>query len=116
MPRTEVRLGISRAYEALGEGEPRVPIIEIGTQPLSWPDDFVARLAPQGHRVILFDNRGCGESTSLMNRSAPAPMRAPMFHGRSHTCRSGTRGEERRWRRQPQTAEATMSRARWARP
>jgi pimeloyl-ACP methyl ester carboxylesterase len=46
----------------------------VGAQRLFWPDDFVARLVEGGHRVIVFDNRDCGESTWLRHQRAPAPM------------------------------------------
>ena len=76
MPRIEVRSGISLAYESHGEGDPLVLIMGVGAQRVFWPKDFVSRLVEHGHRVILFDNRDCGESTWLKDQRAPAPMAA----------------------------------------
>src|SRR2546423_11074704 len=59
--------GLTIAYEEFGErGAPPVLLIMgIGSQMISWPEDFCEELARRGHHVVRFDNRDVGESTHL---------------------------------------------------
>jgi len=52
-----------------------VLIMGLGTQMISWPEVFSAGLADRGFRVIRFDDRDIGLSTSAMRRCSP-PVRA----------------------------------------
>ena len=64
--------GIELAYEDIGEGEPLVLIMGIGTQLIHWPDGFCQHLVELGYRVIRFDNRDVGLSSKLDGiRTAP---------------------------------------------
>lgn len=57
----------------LTQGEPGDPpilmIMGLGAQRVSWPPEFVERLADRGRYVITFDNRDAGESTHLHDAS-----------------------------------------------
>jgi pimeloyl-ACP methyl ester carboxylesterase len=59
--------GIEIEYEERGpqDGRPLVLIMGLGAQMILWPDGFVERLADRGHRVVRFDNRDAGCSTSF---------------------------------------------------
>jgi pimeloyl-ACP methyl ester carboxylesterase len=59
--------GLTIAYEEFGgRGDPPVLLIMgIGSQMISWPEDFCEELARSGHHVVRFDNRDVGESTHL---------------------------------------------------
>ena len=59
--------GMTIAYEEFGErGDPPVLLIMgIGSQMISWPEDFCEELARRGNHVVRFDNRDVGESTHL---------------------------------------------------
>jgi pimeloyl-ACP methyl ester carboxylesterase len=50
-------------------GHPKAPVIllimGLGTQLIAWPEDFRRDLATSGYRVIAFDNRDIGLSTTL---------------------------------------------------
>lgn len=63
--------GIDLAYDSLGpaSGEPVLLIAGLGTQMLRWGDPFRHRLAELGYRVIRFDNRDSGQSTSFASRA-----------------------------------------------
>ncbi|MBN1260674.1 MAG: alpha/beta fold hydrolase [Anaerolineae bacterium] len=65
--------GVEIAYEARGApGAPAILLIAgLGDQLLSWPDAFCERLAAQGFRVVRFDNRDVGLSTSFEEAKAP---------------------------------------------
>jgi pimeloyl-ACP methyl ester carboxylesterase len=64
---------VSLYYEVEGEGEPLVLIMGIGSQMVSWPEDFRARLVAAGFQLILFDNRDVGLSTRLDHLGTPDP-------------------------------------------
>ena len=59
--------GISLEYETLGDPDHPVIllIMGLGMQLVAWPDAFCAQLAAKGFRVIRFDNRDIGLSTSF---------------------------------------------------
>jgi pimeloyl-ACP methyl ester carboxylesterase len=46
-------------------------IMGLGTQMIAWPDEFCARLADRGLRVIRYDNRDIGRSTHLTHARTP---------------------------------------------
>ena len=58
--------GIEIAYEEFGDpGDPTLLLIMgLGVQMLGWDDDFCRMLAAEGFRVVRFDNRDVGRSTS----------------------------------------------------
>jgi pimeloyl-ACP methyl ester carboxylesterase len=59
------RNGIEICYETFGSpDDPTLLLIMgLGSQMVSWPDEFCAVLADRGHHVVRFDNRDTGEST-----------------------------------------------------
>lgn len=58
---------IELEYETLGDpgGAPLLLVSGLGSQLISWPDDFCALLAGRGFHVVRFDNRDAGLSTQL---------------------------------------------------
>jgi pimeloyl-ACP methyl ester carboxylesterase len=52
-------------------GEPLLLIMGLGMQLLGWHDGFVATLVQRGFRVVRFDNRDCGLSTSFDSAGVP---------------------------------------------
>src|SRR3989441_12527124 len=64
MPRATSN-GIEIEYETFGalSAQPLLLIAGLGSQMLSWDDDFCALLASRGFRVIRYDNRDSGLST-----------------------------------------------------
>src|SRR2546425_10823530 len=64
MPRATSN-GIEIEYETFGAlaAPPLLLIAGLGSQMLSWDDDFCALLASRGFRVIRYDNRDSGLST-----------------------------------------------------
>jgi pimeloyl-ACP methyl ester carboxylesterase len=70
--------GASLGYRVLNpqaKGTPLVLIAGYGVTMAEWDPAFVARLA-QGRRVVLFDNRGIGNSTGPVNGLTIAKMAA----------------------------------------
>jgi pimeloyl-ACP methyl ester carboxylesterase len=69
MPNTDVN-GTRLEYETIGpaHGRPLLLIMGLGAQLIHWPDELCEMLAGRGHRVIRFDNRDSGLSTSLDGR------------------------------------------------
>jgi pimeloyl-ACP methyl ester carboxylesterase len=59
--------GIDICYEIFGEAdaEPVVLIMGLGAQMIHWDDEFCLALAARGFRVIRFDNRDVGKSSSM---------------------------------------------------
>jgi pimeloyl-ACP methyl ester carboxylesterase len=59
--------GIELCYEIFGdaEAEPMLLIMGLGAQMIHWDDEFCRQLAARGFRVIRFDNRDIGKSSSL---------------------------------------------------
>ena len=67
-PPTRVAVnGIELAYDAFGapDAPPILLIMGLGCQMIDWKDEFCSMLAAQGFRVIRFDNRDVGESTTF---------------------------------------------------
>ena len=64
VPRAQAN-GIELEYETLGDrsGQPLLLVAGLGSQLVSWDDDFCALLVERGFRVIRFDNRDAGLST-----------------------------------------------------
>lgn len=69
-------------YEVIGEGDPIVLIMGIGSQMIFWDDGLIERFVAAGHRVIRFDHRDIGLSSRLDHLPVPPPaptmMRALM--------------------------------------
>jgi pimeloyl-ACP methyl ester carboxylesterase len=59
--------GIEIVYEETGDaaGPPLLLITGLSGQLISWPAEFIERLRKKGYRIITFDNRDAGLSTSL---------------------------------------------------
>lgn len=55
--------GVEIAYWVIGEGTPLLLITGLGTPAASW-GPFPQVLADQGYKVIIVDNRDCGNSSS----------------------------------------------------
>ena len=72
MPATSAN-GISLEYEILGNPDHPVIllIMGLGMQLVAWPDAFCEQLAARGFRVIRFDNRDVGLSTSFDASGVP---------------------------------------------
>lgn len=64
---TAVNGDISIDYATLGDSDapPILMIMGLGAQRVSWPPEFLARLADRGRFVITLDNRDAGLSTHL---------------------------------------------------
>lgn len=65
--------GIEIACDEFGEldGIPLILIMGFSMQMIAWHEDFCARLAKEGFRVIRFDNRDIGHSTWLVEYGVP---------------------------------------------
>jgi pimeloyl-ACP methyl ester carboxylesterase len=65
--------GIALEVEDHGSpaGEPLLLVMGLGMQLLAWPDGFVDALVERGFRVIRFDNRDIGLSTSFDSLGLP---------------------------------------------
>ena len=65
--------GITLEYESLGNpADPAIVLIMgLGVQMILWPDAFCEMLAAKGLRVIRFDNRDAGLSSSLDRLGTP---------------------------------------------
>lgn len=71
---------VELAYDELGDpqGEPMLLVMGLGTQLIHWSPRFCELLGERGFRVIRFDNRDAGHSTTI---DAPAPSRTVMMLG-----------------------------------
>ena len=71
---------IELCYDELGDpdGEPMVLVMGLGTQLIHWDPRFCAELGERGFRVIRFDNRDVGRSSTI---DAPPPSRVAMMLG-----------------------------------
>ncbi|MDP6931925.1 MAG: alpha/beta hydrolase [Myxococcota bacterium] len=63
--------GLNITHQQLGQGRPILLIMGIGAQMIFWPTPFCQLLADQGFRVIRYDHRDVGESTSLDQAGVP---------------------------------------------
>ena len=75
--------GINIAYDTFGspDAPPVLLITGIGVQMVVWDEEFCAQLASRGYRVIRFDNRDMGLSTTFPEAGVPdlaAVMHAQM--------------------------------------
>jgi len=65
--------GLRIEYESLGD--PQAPaivlVMGLGMQLVDWPDAFCEDLVARGFRVVRFDNRDCGLSTTFSTRRRP---------------------------------------------
>lgn len=71
MPRTRLPSWIEIEYEVKGHGPPLLLIGGLGSQLISWDDQFFDLLAETGYTVVRFDNRDSGLSTILDERGVP---------------------------------------------
>jgi pimeloyl-ACP methyl ester carboxylesterase len=80
MPRASAN-GIELEYDIHGPsgGRPLVMIMGLGAQMIFWPDGLVDLLATRGHRVVRFDNRDSGLSTTFTG--APVDLNTVLMAG-----------------------------------
>lgn len=71
--RTTKANGLELAYEHIGNpGNPPVLLIMgLGSQMISWPDEFCEQLADRGFHVTRYDNRDTGLSTHFTEAGTP---------------------------------------------
>jgi proline iminopeptidase len=74
--------GITLEYESLGNpADPAIVLVMgLGVQMILWPDAFCETLAAKGFRVIRFDNRDAGLSSSLDHLGTPRIAIAYLLH------------------------------------
>ena len=65
--------GIELCWDSFGDANapPLLLIMGLAAQMIAWDDDFCARLAERGYRVIRFDNRDIGLSTRFTDAGVP---------------------------------------------
>ncbi len=63
--------GVAIGVESFGDDDAPLVLLAGGTTMLSWPDALCERLAAHGRRVVRYDLRDSGESTTT-NPNAPA--------------------------------------------
>ncbi|HOP48080.1 MAG TPA: alpha/beta hydrolase [Desulfobacteraceae bacterium] len=65
--------GIKICWQSIGndDASPIVMINGLGSQLINWHDDFCVQLAAHGYRLIRFDNRDTGLSTSFDDSGVP---------------------------------------------
>ena len=65
--------GIELCYDSFGDpaAPPLLLIMGLAAQMIAWDEQFCARLAARGYRVIRFDNRDIGRSTRLDGAGVP---------------------------------------------
>ena len=74
--------GLEICYQTFGEDTdpPLLLIMGLGAHMIQWDDEFCARLAARGYRVIRFDNRDIGKSSKI---DAPPPDLANAWQHRA---------------------------------
>ncbi len=74
--------GIELCYQEMGDadGEPLLLVMGLATQMIAWDKGFCSLLADRGFRVVRFDNRDIGRSTTI--DSAGMPRRVDLMLGR----------------------------------
>lgn len=79
--------GIQLCYDTFGNksNPPLLLIMGLGSQMISWPDEFCAQLAQQGFWVIRFDNRDIGRSTRFDEAGVPNVLEVMMAVGQGVT-------------------------------
>lgn len=77
MTRIKTRDGIELACETFGKdtAPPVILIMGLGAHMRVWPDSLCRQIAAAGFRVIRFDNRDSGASTSLDEHGSPSIVR-----------------------------------------
>lgn len=72
MPIAEAN-GIELCYETFGspDDEPVLLVMGLGSQMITWPDEFCEELASRGFHVIRYDNRDVGLSTKFTDARMP---------------------------------------------
>ena len=67
---------VTIAYDTFGpeNGAPLLLIMGLGSQMVLWDEDFCHLLASKGYRVIRFDNRDIGLSTTFNHLGVPDPL------------------------------------------
>jgi pimeloyl-ACP methyl ester carboxylesterase len=72
--------GIELAYETIGDASdpPLLLVMGLGMQLIHWDRELCELIAARGFRVIRFDNRDAGRSTSI---DAPVPNLMPALTG-----------------------------------
>ncbi|WP_455712915.1 hypothetical protein [Streptomyces rhizosphaericus] len=116
----EIALGI----ESFGDNYAPLVLLVGGTTMLSWPDALCERLAAGGRRVVRYDLRDSGESTTadpeapaytLRDLAADAAALADALGGGLRTSRgSASAGWSLRWR--CSTIRARSRRSPWSAP
>ena len=71
LPRALISDSIELEYEVLGRGRPLLLIGGLGSQLISWDDEFCNLLVERGYSVIRYDHRDAGLSSSLDDRGIP---------------------------------------------
>jgi pimeloyl-ACP methyl ester carboxylesterase len=68
--------GLRLAYETIGDpsGTPLLLIMGLGSQMLSWPDEFCQLFVDRGYQVVRYDNRDIGLSTHFTEAGMPDLM------------------------------------------
>jgi pimeloyl-ACP methyl ester carboxylesterase len=84
-PRLVRANGIDICYEIFGDpaAEPLLLIMGLGAQMVIWDDAFCEQLAARGFRVIRFDNRDIGQSSTLRGGKRLTPfelVKLRLFH------------------------------------
>lgn len=73
---TSVRAnGVDLGIESFGRAEAPLVLLAGGTTMLSWPDALCERLATEGRRVVRYDLRDSGASTTLDPENPPYDLR-----------------------------------------
>ncbi len=72
--------GIEITYDEFGDpnGRPLLLIMGLGGQMIMWREEMCEMFAQQGHRVVRFDNRDVGQSTSFEHLGLPDVMSVMM--------------------------------------
>jgi pimeloyl-ACP methyl ester carboxylesterase len=70
MPRAALN-GIEIEYESIGQGEPLLLVMGVGTQLIVWPQELCQELGSHDFKVVRFDNRDAGLSTHLHHLPVP---------------------------------------------
>jgi pimeloyl-ACP methyl ester carboxylesterase len=72
-PATARANGIELCYDTFGDAgaPPLLLIMGLGAQMIAWDDAFCVELAQRGYRVIRFDNRDIGLSTTFSQHGVP---------------------------------------------
>lgn len=82
MPTAPVN-GLTLCYEETGDadGVPLLLVAGLGAQLITWEDAFCEALADRGFRVIRFDNRDVGRSTTIESDADPLTSIFAIFTG-----------------------------------